>query len=89
VVEKHIVKSGKLMIPENFEPTAPVYDPTMGSRMMEQPLEHTNPQTAEFCELLGIENKFHASEEEREARRNAGPACRAEVGRRRRRWRQR
>jgi len=72
-VEKHIVKSGKLMIPENFEPTAPVYDPTMGSRMMEQPLEHTNPQTAEFCELLGIENKFHASEEEREARRNAGP----------------
>ncbi|KAI9874153.1 MAG: hypothetical protein M1830_010133 [Pleopsidium flavum] len=72
-VEEHIVKPGKMTIPENFEPTAPAYDPAMGIRVMEQPWEYTNPQTAQFCSLLGIENKFHASDEEREARRNAGP----------------
>lgn len=72
-VEKNLAKKGLMKIPENFEITAPVYDPTVGIKTQEQPKEYTNQQTVAFCELLGIENKFSASEEEREARRLRGP----------------
>ncbi len=72
-VEEHIVKPGKRRIPQNFAPTAPTYDPAIGLRLTEQPLEYSNPQTTQFCELLGIENRFHASDEQRQARREAGP----------------
>ena len=73
-VEQHLVNSGRMTIPENFVPTAPSYDPAIGLRVIEQPKEYTNPQTMQYCELLGIENKFAASEEEREARMRNGPA---------------
>jgi len=72
-VEEHIVNKGRMTIPENYVPIAPSYDPAMGLRVMEQPKEYTNPQTAQYCALLEIENKFHVSEEEREARMRNGP----------------
>ena len=68
-VEDNIEKKGLMLIPDNFETTAPVYDPAIGIYTDEQPPEYTNPQTAAFCRLLGIENRFHASEEERRERR--------------------
>lgn len=72
-IEEHVVKPGKMTIPENFEPTAPFYDPSIPITTDEMPIEYTNPQTAQFCELIGIENKFHMSDEERQARMAAGP----------------
>ena len=72
-IEENLEKKGLMKIPENFEITAPMYDPAVGIGTQEQPKEYTNPQTVAFCELLKIENKFSASEEEREARRLRGP----------------
>lgn len=72
-IEENVVKLGKLAVPENFTPTAPFYDPAVPITTEQQPPEYTNPQTAQFCELIGIENKFHLSDEERQARMNAGP----------------
>lgn len=72
-VDENIIKSGLMEIPENFEITAPVYDAEVGIGTNEIPKEYTNPQTTAFCKLVGIENKFHASEEERENRLNIGP----------------
>lgn len=69
-VEEHLVKRGKMAVPENFHITAPVYDgKAIGSVGREQPREYTNPQTKEFCEMLGIPNHFDATEEEREEMR--------------------
>ena len=69
-VEEHLVKQGKMAVPENFAITAPVYDgKAIGSVGREQPREYTNPQTKAFCEMLGIPNHFDASEEEREEMR--------------------
>ncbi|KAL8841182.1 MAG: hypothetical protein Q9170_001036 [Blastenia crenularia] len=68
-VQENLVSTNKMAIPENFEITAPVYDPSVGLHPTEHPREYTNPQTVAFCEMLGIENFFTATEEEREARR--------------------
>ncbi|KAL8903095.1 MAG: hypothetical protein Q9207_004144, partial [Kuettlingeria erythrocarpa] len=62
-VEENLVKTDKMMVPENFEITAPVYDPRVGLQPKEHPKEYTNPQTVTFCEMLGMENYFDASEE--------------------------
>ncbi|KAF7594444.1 lariat debranching enzyme [Aspergillus hancockii] len=72
-VQEHIVKPGKLTVPENFVPTAPFYDPAIPITTEQMPPEYNNPQTAQFCELVGIENKFRLTDEEREARIAAGP----------------
>ncbi|KAL8943028.1 MAG: hypothetical protein Q9216_001316 [Gyalolechia sp. 2 TL-2023] len=81
-VEENLVTTDKMQIPQNFEITAPVYDPNVGLHPMEYPKEYTNPQTVAFCEMLGLENFFAASEEEREARRaNAPPISRDGNGR--------
>ena len=72
-VEANIASQGKLGIPENFSMTAPQYDEARGIRGPPDPVEYTNPQTAAFCELLEIQNKFHASKEERDARMARGP----------------
>ncbi|KAI4159753.1 MAG: hypothetical protein L6R39_000310 [Caloplaca ligustica] len=72
-VEENLVNADKMVIPENFEITAPVYDPAVGLHPKEHPKEYTNPQTVAFCEMLGIENFFHASEAEREARMATAP----------------
>lgn len=67
-VQEHIVNKGKLDIPENFEITAPVYDESVPINTRDMPREYNNPQTARFCELVGIENKFFMSDAELEAR---------------------
>ncbi|PGH17102.1 hypothetical protein AJ80_04977 [Polytolypa hystricis UAMH7299] len=72
-VEENISSKGKMVVPENFSITAPIYDPAVPIDTNQQPQEYTNPQTTQFCELLGIENKFHASDEDRQARNAAGP----------------
>lgn len=58
-----------MAVPQNFELTAPVYDPRINIQTREQPKEYTNPQTVAFCKMLEIENFFDAPEEEREKRR--------------------
>jgi lariat debranching enzyme len=67
-----------LWIPEDFEPTAPVYDG--GNFRLPQYerdagglKEYSNPQTSRFCQILGIGNPFDIPEEERQARLMAGP----------------
>jgi lariat debranching enzyme len=72
-VEENIVRAGKLDVPENFAVTAPIYNPAVPITVEEQSREYTNPQTAAFCDLINIRNKFHLSEEERDARIAAGP----------------
>jgi lariat debranching enzyme len=73
-VYEHIIKSGKLTIPENFTVTAPVHLIGMPESQHFDPQEYNNPQMEAFCELLGIENKFFATVEEKAARMAAGPA---------------
>lgn len=72
-VEENIVQKGKLDVPENFEQTAPPYIPGTPEIVHKQPDEYTSPQTAAFCELLGVENLWDASAEERQQRKAQGP----------------
>ncbi|KAI9755739.1 MAG: E1 ubiquitin-activating protein uba2 [Chaenotheca gracillima] len=72
-VEENIVSPGKLAVPTNFEPTAPFYEEADGVHSKEVPTEYNNPQTAQYCELLGIENKFFASDEEKAERMRNAP----------------
>ncbi|PVH88792.1 DBR1-domain-containing protein [Cadophora sp. DSE1049] len=72
-VEENIVKKGKLEIPENFVLTAPIFEVGMPEIVDEGPLEYNNPQMQEFCDLVGIENKFFSTEEEKEERMRNGP----------------
>ncbi|EXJ92371.1 hypothetical protein A1O3_00921 [Capronia epimyces CBS 606.96] len=70
---EHVVRPGKLLVPENFSITAPVYDPNLNVEPTAMPTEVTNPQTSAYCELIGIENKFDISEGERNFRKSQGP----------------
>ncbi|KIW82152.1 hypothetical protein Z517_05179 [Fonsecaea pedrosoi CBS 271.37] len=72
-VTEHVVKPGKLQVPENFSVTAPLYDPRLQVAPEEMPREVTNPQTSTYCDLIGIENKFDMSEQERDSRVQQGP----------------
>lgn len=74
-VDEHIIKwrESGVTIPENFEQTAAVYDPSVSIQTTVQPFEYTNPQTVAFCEMLGIENHFDATEKDRAERRQKGP----------------
>jgi lariat debranching enzyme len=72
-VEENIVKPGKTIIPHDFAQTAPIYDPSQGIHVQEEPHEYSNPHTQAFCDLLQIPNAFHASEEERAERIQVGP----------------
>ncbi|EEY15437.1 lariat debranching enzyme [Verticillium alfalfae VaMs.102] len=63
-----------LDVPANFVLTAPPHDGSPNWRNVpDQPFEYTNPQTAAFCEMLQVENLWHASEDERMARKAEGP----------------
>ncbi|EKG19463.1 Lariat debranching enzyme [Macrophomina phaseolina MS6] len=72
-VEEHVLKAGKMVIPEDFAITAPVYEPEYGPHVDGQPMEYTNPHTKAFCEMLQIPNPFDISDEERAARMAKGP----------------
>ncbi|KAK8094932.1 Lariat debranching enzyme [Apiospora hydei] len=77
-VEEHVVKPGKLDVPDNFEITAPplpedeeVPDLNFANT---QPQEYTSPQTAALCSLLDLPNLWDATAKERNERRHKGPA---------------
>ncbi|KAK5059890.1 hypothetical protein LTR84_009773 [Exophiala bonariae] len=72
-ITEHVVNAGRLEVPENFTHTAPMYDPEIHVDSTDMPREVTNPQTSAFCQLIGIENKFDISEEERDFRVQQGP----------------
>ncbi|KAJ5200686.1 hypothetical protein N7491_008508 [Penicillium cf. griseofulvum] len=72
-VQENIVKAGLMNVPTDFVTTAPIYDPCVSINTQEQPKEYTNPQTSAFCRLIGIDNKFDMSDEERQGRMEAGP----------------
>ncbi|KAK8108161.1 uncharacterized protein PG998_010174 [Apiospora kogelbergensis] len=75
-VEEHVVRAGKLGVPDNFAHTAPpmAEDEEVPDlhHANKQPEEYTNPQTAAFCELLALPNLWDASPEERTQRRHNG-----------------
>ncbi|KAI1471267.1 lariat debranching enzyme, C-terminal domain-containing protein [Daldinia caldariorum] len=74
-VEENIVSADKLVVPNNFTHTAPPHRPGVDPETVNyQPNEYTNPQTAAFCELVGVPNLWDASPEERAARKEKGPA---------------
>lgn len=73
-VKENVVDQGLLQVPENFVVT--VQDDQADETNIKEtdmPREQTNPQTIAFCHLIGIENKFDFSEEDRGARMAAGP----------------
>ncbi|KAM3461606.1 hypothetical protein MY5147_001409 [Beauveria neobassiana] len=72
-VEANIVKAGKLAVPNNFSQTAPPYEQGTPEIVHDQPEEYTNPQTAEFCQLLDLTNLWDSSEQERQGRKERGP----------------
>ena len=66
---QNLLKNG-LKVPENFVQTVPLYNPKRHNKYA-SPKEVHNPQTSEFCEMLGgMENLFTA-EGEREKVANA------------------
>jgi len=60
-VRENIVEKGLLAVPRNFVPHAPVHDAEFVVLPDQQPLEYPNQQTAQFYELLQMENKFALS----------------------------
>ncbi|KAI0437897.1 lariat debranching enzyme, C-terminal domain-containing protein [Xylaria telfairii] len=72
-VDEHVVRAGKLAVPQNFAITAPPHRKGMPETVPDQPDEYTNPQTTAFCELVGVPNLWDASPEERAERKAAGP----------------
>jgi lariat debranching enzyme len=72
-VEEHIVKPGKLEIPRNFVITAPPFVVGSPEIVSEGPIEYNNPQTQQFCDLLGMKNPCYATDEEKQQRMDRGP----------------
>lgn len=52
--------SGNLIVPNNFERTAPPYDPNQEPRTIYQPEPVTNPQTEKFCKMLKIDDPLNS-----------------------------
>lgn len=73
-IEENVVRKEKLGIPENFMLTAPEFVVGSPEIVSDGPLEYNNPQMQQFCELISIENKFFATQEERDERMRSGPA---------------
>ncbi|KAG6005323.1 hypothetical protein E4U21_000238 [Claviceps maximensis] len=73
-VEENVVAKDKLVVPENFEITAPPHVSGTPEIVQQQPDEYTNPQTAAFCDLLGLKNLWDSTAEERLERKRQGPA---------------
>ncbi|KAM0323007.1 hypothetical protein ACHAQA_009106 [Verticillium albo-atrum] len=73
-VETNVVAARGLDVPADFAITAPPHDGGADWRNVpDQPFEYTSPQTAAFCDMLQVENLWHASEEDRMARKAEGP----------------
>lgn len=72
-VQENIVQKSKLDVPENFVITAPPHVPGDAEATDEQPEEYTNSQTVEYCALMGVENLWAASDDERLERKARGP----------------
>ncbi|KAI1076461.1 lariat debranching enzyme, C-terminal domain-containing protein [Whalleya microplaca] len=68
-VEEHVVRAGKLRVPENWAATAPPHRRGAPEIVNDMPDEYSHPQVAAFCEMLGVPNLWHASPEERKERR--------------------
>jgi lariat debranching enzyme len=73
-VDENIVNMGRLEIPRNFTITASTFSIGMPEIISEEPAEYNNPQMQQFCDLIGIENKFFSTDEERGERMSRGPA---------------
>jgi lariat debranching enzyme len=58
------INPDQMLIPENFQITAPVYDSTVGLFPKEQNRIYENPQTQIFCDMLQINNVFKPTKEE-------------------------
>lgn len=50
---------GNLNVPENFERTAPPYNPNNRPPMTQQPKPVKNPQTVDFCNILDIDDPLN------------------------------
>ncbi|KAI1337595.1 lariat debranching enzyme, C-terminal domain-containing protein [Xylariaceae sp. FL0016] len=72
-VDEHIVRAGKLAVPEKFTITAPPHQNGDPKTVPHQPEEYTNPQTSAFCVLVGVPNLWDATAEERIANAMRGP----------------
>jgi len=57
-VDENLVAKGNLTIPEDFVPTAPAHTPGSPEISKNQNIGYSSPQTASFCQMLGIENMF-------------------------------
>ena len=67
-VGENLVAKDKMTVPEDFELTAPIYDPSVGIHTKQRPVEYANPQMARFCSLLNIDNPLDMDQEERSRR---------------------
>ena len=73
-VDENLVAQSRLEIPQNFRHTAPTTDFEDGAQsQQQQPVEHTNSQTSQFCSMLQIPNPFDLSLEAREKRMQRAP----------------
>lgn len=72
-IDQNVVQKGLMDVPLNFCAIAPVHDPASSVMNPNMPMEYPNNQTEDFCNLIGIKNKFALTEEERAARMAAGP----------------
>ncbi|KAK3721095.1 lariat debranching enzyme [Vermiconidia calcicola] len=79
-IEDNISKSD-LVVPDNFEITAPIYDGgNWNLPQYAQAKEYPNPQTARFCDLLKIPNPFDLSEGNNARRQLDGPRADMQAG---------
>ena len=72
-VQEHIVAKNLLGVPENFVAVAPPHDEGQDIKAAEQPREYPNPQTQQFCDLIGIDNRLAMSESEISSRMANAP----------------
>ena len=55
-VDEHFVTNDKMVVPENFEQTAPPHSPSTAN--LNESEQYQNPQTVAFCQLLDIGDPF-------------------------------
>ncbi|PHH69263.1 hypothetical protein CDD80_6871 [Ophiocordyceps camponoti-rufipedis] len=77
-VDTNVVLRGGLAVPYNFETTAQpqgVEPVQLAAELnLVRPHEYINPQTTAFCQLLQLENFWHAEKEQRDEIQRQGPS---------------